>query len=230
MVHSSEAPKVPSKSECQHPLATANGSVLSGGVARCDHRCIASFGLSFELASPPAIDFHALSVRSVFAVLLITFCAAISSARPLSEYQRHVQQAVSALDTLAQSDEGETAEARLTRMKETLAAVRSALPANENVEWEDTSFKIDNSWLHRELEKFERGPASEQDGSLTLMTERLQALANRLEEIEKAKTTSGSKAERTKKLGEILQRPEYARGQKDVSALERLWRDLIEVA
>ncbi|MCM3903024.1 MAG: hypothetical protein ND866_15055, partial [Pyrinomonadaceae bacterium] len=176
----------------------------------------------------PSLQDTFIVVRCVFSILLITFCAVISSARPLSEYQRHVQQAVSALDTLAQSDEGETAEARLERMKETLAAVRSALPANENVEWEDTSFKIDNSWLHRDLEKFERGPASEQDASLTLITERLQALANRLEEIEKAKTTTASKAERTRKLGEILQRPEYARGQKDVSALELLWRDLLK--
>lgn len=167
-------------------------------------------------------------IRCIFLILIITFCAVVSSARPLSEYQRHVQQAVSALDTLAQSDEDETADARLTRMKETLAAVRSALPATEDVEWEDTSFKIDNSWLHRELDKFEKGPVSEQDVSLTLMTERLQALTNRLSEIEKAKPTIASKAERTKKLGEILQRPEYARGQKDVSAIERLWRDLLK--
>jgi Domain of unknown function (DUF4129) len=163
-----------------------------------------------------------------FSILLVTFCAVISSARPLSEYQTHVQQAVSALDTLAQSDEGETDEARVTRMTETLAAVRIALPATENVEWGQTSFNVDNSWLHRELEKFEKAPSAEQGESLTLITERLQALAQRLEEIEKAKTTNASKAEATKKLGEILQRPEYARGRKEVSALSRLWRDLMK--
>ncbi len=59
--------------------------------------------------------------------------------------------------------------------------------------------QIDNSWLHRDLEKFEQGPASEQDGSLTLMTERLQALANRLEEIEKAKTTTAFKSREDQK-------------------------------
>jgi Domain of unknown function (DUF4129) len=169
-----------------------------------------------------------MATRSVSSILLITLCAVITSARPLSEYQRQVQQAVSALDTLVQSDEGETDAARETRITETLTAVRSALPANENVEWEDSSVTIDNSWLHRELDKFEKASASEQDTSVTLMTERLQALANRLEEIEKAKATSASKAERTKKLSEILQRPEYARGQRDVSALTRLGRDLLK--
>lgn len=168
------------------------------------------------------------AIRCVFAILVVTLCAVISSARPLSEYQRQVQQAVSALDTLAQSDEGETDAARLTRITETLGAVRSALPATENVEWEETSFKVDNSWLHREFDKFEKAPAAEQHNSLSLITERLQALANRLEEIEKAKPASASKADATKKIGEILRRPEYARGRKEVSALTRLWRDLLK--
>jgi hypothetical protein len=169
-----------------------------------------------------------MAIRCVFALLLITLCAGICLARPLSEYQRHVQQAVSALDTLAQFDEGETDEARLTRITETLVAVRSALPATENVEWEETSFTVDNSWLHRELEKFEKAPAAERGKALTPITERLQALAYRLEEIEKAKPTNASKADAKKKLGEILQRPEYARGSKEVSALQRLWRDLLK--
>jgi uncharacterized protein DUF4129 len=167
-------------------------------------------------------------IRCVFAILSVALCAVASSARPLSEYQTHVQQAVSALDTLAQADEGETDTDRLTRITETLAAVRSALPATENVEWAETTFKVDNSWLHRELEKFEKAPTAEQGKLLTLVTERLQALAQRLEEIEKAKPTNASKTEATKKLGEILQRPEYARGRKEVSALTRLWRDLVK--
>lgn len=161
-------------------------------------------------------------------MILVAVCAVVSSARPLGEYQSHVQQAVSALDTLAQSDEGETDEARLKRITETVAAVRNALPPTETVEWKETSFKVDNSWLHRELEKFEKAPPAERGAALMLVTERLQALAERLEEVEKAQATNASKAEATKKLGEILQRPEYARGRKEVSALQRLWRDLVK--
>jgi len=168
-----------------------------------------------------------MAIRFVLAILLVSLGTITTSARPLSEYQRHVQQTVTALDTIAQSDEAETDAERLTRITETLAAVRSALPATENVDWEHTSFKVDNSWLHRELEKFEKAPAAEQLHALKLITERLQALADRLAETEKAKLTSASKAERTKKLGEILQRPDYARGRKEVSALSRLWRDLL---
>jgi len=170
----------------------------------------------------------AVAMRFFFSILLVTLCAVISSARPLSEYQKHVQQSVNALDSITQSDEGETDEARLTRTTETLTAVRNALPATENVEWEQTSFKVDNSWLHRELEKFEKLPAAEQAKSLTPITERLQALSQRLEEIAKAKPNTASKSDASKKLGEILQRPEYIRGQKEVSALTRLGRDLLK--
>ncbi len=169
-----------------------------------------------------------MATRCVFTILLVTLCAVSTFARPLGEYRRHVQQAVSALDTLAQSDEGETDAARLIRIRATLEAVRNALPATEDVEWGDASVTVDNSWLHRELEKFEKAPATEQRKSLTLITERLQALAHRLEEIEKAESAGASKAEATKKLGEILQRAEYARGRKEVSALARLWRDLLQ--
>ena len=167
-------------------------------------------------------------IRGVLSIILVTLCAGMSSARPLSEYRMHVQQAISALDTLTQSDEGETDEARLTRFTETLAAVRNVLPATENVEWEQTTFKVDNSWLHRELEKVEKAPAASQGTSLTPITERLQALSNRLEEIERAKVIAASKAEATKKLNEILQRPEYIRNRKDESALTRLARDLMK--
>ena len=163
--------------------------------------------------------------RYVFAFLLISFSALNSLARPLSDYRSHVSQAVSALDTLAQADESESDAARVSRTTQTLAAVRTALPASEDVEMGETTFKVDNSWLHRELNKFEKSPATER-GTLTLMTERLQAIADRLNEIEKAKTTNASKADEAKRLGEILQRPEYAHGRKEDSALTRLWRAL----
>jgi Domain of unknown function (DUF4129) len=169
-----------------------------------------------------------MRIRCVVSIVLVTVCAVITSARELTEYQTHVNQALTALDTLTQSDEGETAETHRTRITDTLAAVRNHLPANENVEWGQTTFKVDNSWLHRELEKFEKASTTEQQKSLTLIAERLQALSQRLEEIEKAKPASGSKAEATKRLSGILQRPEYARDRKEVSAIERLWHDLVK--
>ena len=196
-------------------------------------RTFRSFGasaISFGHRSTdlPSLRGRVIALRCGFGIFLVTFCAVIGSARPLSEYQRDVQQSISALDTLTQSDEGETADARRLRLTATLDGVRIALPATEDVEWEQTTFKVDNSWLHRELGDFERASAAEQRESLTPITERLQALAHRLEEIEKAKPTNTSKAEATKKLTEILQRPEYTHGQKEVSALTLLIQELVK--
>lgn len=197
----------------------------SAGTFRSSRAVLSSCQGSINM--PSLRDFD-VAIRCVFSILLVTLGAGISSAKPLSEYQMQVKQSVSALDTLAQSDEGETEAARLTRITETLAAVANAVPANEEVEWNESSFTVDNSWLHREIEKFEKLSAAEQSKSLTLMTERLQALTNRLEEIERAKAVSASKADAAKKLGDILRRPEYSHNQKDVSALNRLGRDLLK--
>ena len=84
---------------------------------------------------------------------------------------------------MAQADESESDAARVSRITQTLAAVRTALPASEDVEMGETTFKVDNSWLHRELSKFEKSSATER-ATLTLMTERLQAIADRLNEIQ----------------------------------------------
>ncbi len=152
----------------------------------------------------------------------------MSSAIPLGQYHSRVQQAISALDTLAQVDENESAATSAARIKDTLLAVRSAVPENETVEWDGTDFKVDNSWLHRELTRYERAPEAETSATITLITERLQALEQRLAEIQGARATGTTKAEAGKKLGEILQRPEYARNLKTTPFLTRLWRDFMK--
>lgn len=143
---------------------------------------------------------------------------------PLGEYQRHLQQAIGALDTLGQSDEGETDSARSARIAETLRAVRTVVPEGENVEWDGANFRVDNSWLHRELQNFEPAAGAERARSLTRIIERLQAIVQRLAEIHETRLITATKAEANMKLAEILRRPEYARKVEE-SAISRLFRD-----
>ncbi len=160
---------------------------------------------------------------------MLQICAGAILATPLSEYQKRLAQSVSALETLAQSDEGESEALRAARFNETLAAVRSAIPETETVEWGGTVFHVDNSWLHRGLEEFEKTAPAEQANSLRHITERLQAVTQRLDEIERARiAAAANKAEARQKLGEILQRQEYARNRPNESALARLWRKLVK--
>lgn len=169
-----------------------------------------------------------MAISGVFTILLLLAFVTTTRATSLSEYQKRVQQAVSALDTLAQSDEGESQADRAVRASQTLAGVRSLLPERENVEWDGTNFPVDNSWLHRELDRSQKRSEADRATSLAGVTERLQALAERLTEIERARATASKKDEARQKLSEILQRPEYARDRKDISALTRLWRRFVK--
>jgi len=154
--------------------------------------------------------------------ILITGAA---SAATLSDYQSRVKQAVSALDTLAQSDENESPEAYVNRVNETVARVRSILPETETISWEGEELPINNRWLHTELEQFAK--ASQPDAPLILkrITERLQAIDDRMTEgVAEVKVTKG---DLTGRLDEILKRPEYLRKVEQESALSRLWKDFI---
>jgi hypothetical protein len=144
------------------------------------------------------------------------------SATPVKEYRKHVRQAVTAFESLAQSDENENSSAYESRRAETLGSVGTLLPETEIVEWNGTSFNVDNSWLHQELDKYGTTPNSERADLLKRVTERLQAIDERLAEIEKPTSgTMGNKTEDERRLTEILQRPEYARKINQESALTR---------
>ena len=164
-----------------------------------------------------------LLTRISFTVLLLHLLSIVSLATPLNEYRKHLESAVSAVDTLGQIDESESEADRAARVTETIAALRVAVPETENVEWEGVGFRVDNSWLHRELQTFENGDSAVRSLTLKRMSERLQAVAQRVAELESANFVSAtSKAEARQKLTQILQRPEYARTRQEASALSRL--------
>jgi len=146
----------------------------------------------------------------------------------LASYHSRLRQAVGALDTLAQADETESASDYQTRSTETIDSVRGLLPKTETVEWNGSSFEVDYSWLHRELETYSSERAGQRAATLRRITERLLAIEQRVTELEGANAAGGNKAEEARKLAEILARPEYARKVKPESALTRLVRRLSE--
>jgi len=164
------------------------------------------------------------AVRFLFAGTVLLLLAQAVSAIPLSDYHKRIRQAVTALDSLAQSDETESVAAYDTRDVQTVAGVRALLPQTESVDWNGTSFSVDNSWLHQELDKFSADRSAGRYDLLRRTTERLKAIDERIAEIERpASGTTGNKAEERRKLAEILQRPAYARKNAlEGSALSRL--------
>jgi len=150
-------------------------------------------------------------------------------ATSINDYYKHITQAITALDSLAQiANENETTPAFEMRTAETISSVRQLLPASETVELGQQGFTVDNSWLQTELEKYKTAAATERPVLRGQLIERLQAIRERINEVESTTSENHDKDQKTKKLAEILQRPEYARKVKQESAIGRLWRQFVK--
>jgi hypothetical protein len=155
--------------------------------------------------------------------------AATVGAIPLSEYQKQIRQAVTALDTLVNLDETEEASAYDRRSLETIDGVRKLIPQTQTIEWNSVNFSVDNSWLHQDLDKYGTVMKRERPELLKRITERLLAIGERITELQTpASGKAQNKAEMSRKLAEILQRPEYARKVTQESALARLMKQFLE--
>jgi Domain of unknown function (DUF4129) len=164
-------------------------------------------------------------MRFLFGVTISLTLAAAVTATPVSEYRRQIRQAVAALDSLVQSEDEEDAGAYEKRRLEAIASLRTLLPQSETVEWNDGSFKVDHRWLQESLNRYEKGLAADREELLKDVAERLEAIEERLAEIEKPESgPAGNKAEASRKLGEILQRSEYQPKVDRGSAFPRLVR------
>jgi Domain of unknown function (DUF4129) len=147
----------------------------------------------------------------------------------MDAYHQRVKASVNALDTLMQTDETESAADFQARTAQTTALVRATLQPTETVEWEGTSYKVDNSWIPQELDKISKLTGSERRDALRNLTERLKALDERLGEVNRLSNRHPlTKAAASTKLAEILKRPEYAKEAEQSSALAKLWRDLMK--
>lgn len=158
-------------------------------------------------------------------LLLLTLAVATATAKSLSEYHLQLRESITALDTMSQHDESESETDRATRVSQTLAAIRTALPETDTVETGGVTIPVNNSWLHRELETYEK-TQTDRAGTLTGILERMRGLQQRVAEIDQSGRTPSDKEAAGKRLAEILSRPEYSRSIQNESALARLWNRL----
>lgn len=158
----------------------------------------------------------------------VLLLASTINATPVSEYQKHLDQAITALDSLAQIDETETSSAYETRSNETILSVRQLLPVHETIELRSGTLTSDNFWLQQELDKYKNATSAERVELRQRVIERLQAITEQTKETGANSAGDQDKAQSNKKLAEILQRPEYARKVKQQSAIGRLWEQFVK--
>jgi len=176
-------------------------------------------------------SFIALRMLCMAGVLCFGFLslgAQTVQAIPISQYQNQIRQAVTALDTLTLRDETEDVAAYEQRSLETVKGLRNLIPETLVIEWRSEKFNVDNSWLHQELNKYGTVIKGERPELLLRITERLQALDQRLTELQTPGANNPDKAETSRKLAEILRRPEFAYEVTKENALVRLLKRFLD--
>ena len=165
--------------------------------------------------------------RIALAAFVLLMIVVPAHAVSFDEYRDQVQRAVTALDSLAQTDEDESTFDYAQRSAVTVQGVRDVLPRSQTVEWDGMTFTVDNAWLHEELDKLSNIQQAEHERVIERVKERLQAIAERLNTA-RSPAGGNDKAEASRRLSEILQRPEYAHKAKGQSFLSRLLERLLK--
>ncbi len=167
---------------------------------------------------------QAIRIQFPFIILALTFLFAPMNvdAIPLSEYRQNLERAVTALDTLNQSDEDEDQASYERRVTETVDAVRKLIPEKQSVEEGSSVWDVDNSWLHKKLDEFEAETAADQVYLRHQLIESLRTIEERVGEFEKASLEELPRDKANQKLQEILSRSEYGGQSGQGSAIARL--------
>ncbi|HXD32078.1 MAG TPA: DUF4129 domain-containing protein [Pyrinomonadaceae bacterium] len=166
------------------------------------------------------------TLRAGFIVVIILALAEVTLAVSLDEYRQRVKTALSTLEAIRAVADSEFAQNDLL-IEANLRVVRERLPRNVVVDWNGTKYLVDNGWLDEQLKDFEKSAAkAERLAALDHAHERLQALDERLNNVETIQLDSIGKSELRDRIASILQRSEYKPIGKEESALERLLRAL----
>lgn len=164
--------------------------------------------------------------RRLFALAALLFLFhANASAIPIADYHQNLKKAVTALDTLTQSDEEENPNDYENRFNQTIEGIKAALPEHQTIESPDGVYEVDNSWLYRDLKQLTE--AVDRPEKLRQLLESLQAVEARVTERQNAPPPAESKGWAKTRLESILARQEYVTGARGPNALSRLIQDFL---
>ena len=166
--------------------------------------------------------------RTACGILLLFISAVSAQAIPLSVYHERVRHAIISIGAVGTAIQGqERDEEREEEMERAaVAELRKLLTADETVEWPGGTLRVNNSWLTEALNAYELLPVGDPGRTDTLarIAERLQAIDDRLTEIERQPGKTVDKDEEKARLASILRREEYSRQTAEGNALSRLMK------
>lgn len=168
-------------------------------------------------------------ILGIFIALFVFSFAARGAA--LSEYRENIKHLKDDLITLISPEDDWTDEEEQKFIGEVYAELPELFPPKQKIEWPGATVETDNEWLINKFTSFKdlKPDAPERQQILAEIYERLDAVEQKVLELEKATASERTKDEEKQKLAEILKREEYARPeQPEESAIARAYRKFIE--
>ena len=166
------------------------------------------------------------TLLTFFVVALSLLSCARISAATFVDYRHRVSDAISVIEELhaAHDNEGQSSPEHVNN---SVARIRAELPAKETVTLGTQSIVVDNTWLQEALQDYEKtgNSKSRRVDTLARIGERLRALDEQLEEVQRAKPAVNDKDSDKGRLAEILRRSDFNKpATPEDSALSRLWQ------
>ncbi|MGZ9271904.1 MAG: DUF4129 domain-containing protein [Candidatus Binatia bacterium] len=163
-----------------------------------------------------------------FALLVSLVCFTRISAATFAEYRHRVSEAVAAIAQLQATYENEDPSLRERSVRANVDRLVELLPAKETVLLDGQSVTTDNTWLDEALRDYQKANKTEAERVETRarIEERLRAIDERLDEMQRAQPASTNDKDSNKgRLAEILRRPDYNKpaAAAEGNALARLW-------
>ncbi len=170
-----------------------------------------------------------IKMLSVICVFYLAFSTLPVFAATLSEYKENIEHLKT--DILAILDEDWTAAEKQEFEREFLTEIPQLLPDTEKIEWQGTTVETDYRWLADKLEEYKKESKnnSKKEAILTEIYERLDAIEQKIEQLENPAAETRTKDEDKQKLAEILQREEYQKPETQQESLfQRIYRKILD--
>ena len=168
-------------------------------------------------------------ILKIFLTVFVLSCAA--NAATLSEYRDNIKHLKEDLNSLIVPDDDWTDEKEQNFINEIYEELPELFPAKEKIEWQGEAVETDNEWLINKFTSFkdlEKNDPKRQQ-ILAEIYERLDAVEQKIIELETATASERTKDEEKQKLAEILKREEYAKPQEQKeSVIARAYRRFME--
>jgi hypothetical protein len=178
------------------------------------------------LSMHPILEARSRALTISLVVFLSLTCFARAGAATLADYRHRVSRAIATIQQLQAAYDDEDPSQRQQSVTGGVAGIREDLPAKETVQFNTQSVVVDNSWLHEALQDYDETNSTkpQRAEALARIDERLRALSERMDEMQRGIPAASDKDSDKGKLAEILRRPEYNKPTTaEGSALGRLW-------